>query len=119
MTHVTYPKPPVSKRKHPDAALDTRESAKVRARSAGQCEVIEVDSAGLRPVRCSRQATEVHHLIGGNGKRGIGISALAIHKQHICHSCHLWITGDLGGKKLKRLGGDVPLWTDPYQRVNR
>jgi hypothetical protein len=117
MAHVTYPKPTPSKRKHPDAAPDTRESAKVRKRSDGRCEVIEVDSAGLRPVRCHRAATQVHHMLGGNGTRGIGISALAIHKQHICDSCHLWITGDLGGKKLKRLGGDVPLWTDCYQRV--
>jgi hypothetical protein len=125
MAHVTYPKPTPSKRKHPDAALDTRESAKVRKRSGGQCEVREVlelggwlGPAGM-PVRCQRAATQVHHMIGGNGKRGRGISALAIHKQHMCDACHLWITGDLGGKKLKRIGGDVPLWTDTYQRVNR
>ena len=69
------------------------------------------------PQRCLRVATQVHHMIGGRGKRGRGISALAEHKQAVCDVCHEEITGGIGGKKLMRIGGDVPLWTDFYRGV--
>ena len=96
--------------------VDARESDKVRARSGGRCEVVTFWPSFLH--RCLRRATQVHHLIGGIGKRGRGISALAEHKQHVCDQCHLWITGDLGGRKLQRVGDVVPHWTDCYERVS-
>lgn len=129
-SQLPHAKPKPSKRAHPDAALDRRESAKVRKRSEGRCEVREheivaraYDVATMAIVdvvvsgRCLRRAVHVMHLIGGNGKRGVGISALAIHKLHGCSEHHREIDGDIGGKKLIRVGGTVPLWTDPYRRV--
>lgn len=121
---VACPKPAPTKRRHPDAALDRRESKLVRERSRterwpeGQCEVVELGWA-FQPegVRCPLPATEVMHLIGGNGKRGRGISALKEHKLHACAQCHDDIDGDLGGRKLIRVGDTPPLWTDPYRRI--
>lgn len=107
---------------------DRAENKFVKERSGGRCEVVEIVrvgndaearlgfSTGL--FRCNRRATQVHHMIGGNGKRGRGISALAKHKQHVCDECHLLITGYIGGKKLWREGGMVPLWTDRYRVVS-
>lgn len=105
-----------------DKALDTAENAKVPVRSEGRCEVavmLVYARAGLKigALRCDRPATQIHHMIGGRGKRGRGISVLAEHKQHVCDECHLGITGDLGGKRLKRIGGPVPHYTDVYERV--
>ena len=54
-------------------ARDEVESAKVRARSGGRC---EMSLSG----RCRRLASEVHHLMGGIGRRGYGSSALAKNK---------------------------------------
>ena len=109
-------------KKQRQSAHDRRESAVVRERSGGQCEVRE--PYGIRSqtdplaytLRCPRYAVQVHHMIGGNGKRGKGISALQEHKQHVCKSCHDDITGRVGGKRLQRIGGVVPLWTDCYER---
>ena len=117
---VDCPKPALKKRRHPDAAIDRRESAKVRKRSEGRCEVRERLVELLERIstfRCAKRAEHVMHLIGGNGKRGRGISALAEHKLHGCADHHREIDGDIGGKKLKRIGGLVPLWTDVYERV--
>ena len=100
-----------------DRARDKAENVKVVTRSGGRCEVREVVFRGYLPLRCPFWATQVHHMIGGHGKRARGISGLAEHKQHVCDRCHLDITGDIGGKKLKRIGGVVPLWTDPYERM--
>ena len=100
-----------------DRAVDKSESAKVRERSEGRCEIRCRSEGGRFTFRCTHYATQVHHMIGGNGKRGRGISALAEHKQHVCNSCHDDITGRVGGKKLQRLGGLVPLWTDCYERI--
>ena len=107
-------------RKSVQAAIDRAESRKVPERSEGRCEVWVERLRGTVDIakrRCLRGATQIHHMIGGNGKRGRGISALADHKQHVCDECHLAITGDLGGKKLKRRGGDIPRYTDVYERV--
>lgn len=91
--------------------IDRLESAKVRVRSGGRCEVRLIDGG-----RCGFGASEVHHMIGG-GQRAKGPSLLADHKQHVCASCHLWITGDIGGKKLKLIQfGDLPRWDDRYWR---
>jgi len=68
-------------------AIDKAESAKVKARSRGRCEVTQ----GF--VRCPRRATEVHHHIGGWKRRGRGESALAEHKSHVCERHHREITG--------------------------
>ena len=108
-----------------DQALDKAESQAVRIRSEGRCEVeevcrsfVDVDAVGVVLVaRCARRAEHVMHLIGGRGTRGRGLSALKEHKLHGCARHHREIDGDLGGKKLKRIGGVVPLWTDPYQLV--
>ena len=102
------------------AAIDRAESAKVRKRSEGRCEVKEqriLFDGYPAAVRCPHQAVHVMHLIGGRGKRGRGISALKEHKLHGCAQHHREIDGDIGGKKLRRIGGDVPLWSDPYERV--
>lgn len=137
--HKTFPKPargsarlerrekraarpkPVSAKKRAQQALDRRESAKVRERSGGRCEVCVqvgvVEWAGAYAWRCMQLATQVHHMIGGRGQRGVGISALADHKQHVCDQCHRDITGDIGGKKLIRVGGLMPHWTDWYRRA--
>ena len=94
------------------AALDRRESAKVRARSGGRCEVVEEV-----PGRCSWSASEIHHMIGGRCRSRIAASAKAEHKQHLCRDHHLGITGEVGGKRFARLGGPVPHWTDTYRTL--
>ena len=126
----TYPK--VGKRirtkRDADRAKDLAESAKVRVRSEGRCEVVERREELQRLLpgdyeieiieeRCPLRAAHVMHLIGGNGKRGVGISALAQHKLHGCAGHHREIDGGIGGKKLRRLGGPIPFWTDCYERV--
>ena len=102
-------------------ALDLQESRKVRKRSGGRCEVHEqavVPGGIVYVLRCIRPAMHVMHLIGGHGKRGIGISALAEHKLHGCAEHHREIDGNIpGGAKLKRIGGPVPYYMDVYERV--
>jgi hypothetical protein len=87
-------------------SADERENDKVKARSGGQCEVFS-------PNRCQRRASQVHHMLGGNGVRARGKSLLADHKQHVCAKCHPLITS----KRLVRIGAEVPLWTDTYKRI--
>ena len=71
---------------------DEQESATVRERSKGQCEVWVSrpgrSFAGAFVSRCLRRAVHVHHLMGGNGVRGRGKSALAKNKLHLCAKCH-------------------------------
>lgn len=99
-----------------DAALDRTESAQVKIRSGGQCEVRWFGETGRIEYRCQHVATQVHHMIGGHGRRARGLSVYATAKQHVCDACHLAITGDLGGKKLRRIGGPVPHYQDVYER---
>lgn len=89
-------------------SLDERESEKVKARSGGQCEIAEVGQP-----RCRKRAFHVHHMLSGIGVRGRGESAKAIRKQHTCPDHHDLITG----KKLFRLGGELPHYTNWYRRV--
>jgi L-arabinose isomerase len=82
------------------AAFDKAESAKVKRRSRGRCEVTVGGS------RCARRASEVHHHIGGWKRRGRGASAFAANKTHACGDCHRQITGNalehLGGNSYRR-----------------
>jgi len=104
-----------AKRKADLRALDRKESRAVKLRSDGQCEVVFSDTGG----RCSRRATEVHHMLGRGREAGPWMKPE--YKQHVCAGPtghHLMITGDIGGKRLKLVQeGDVPLWTDRYERV--
>lgn len=92
---------------------DERESDKVRARSGGRCEISVIGERA-----CPRKAVHVHHMIGGR-MRARGASALADHKQHCCENHHRDIGGSIGGKRLKRVGGEVPWFTDRYERIHR
>ena len=98
------------------ATKDRKENDKVKARSEGQCEVVDNLACWTKLfARCWRRATQVHHMISGRGKRAIGASLLAEHKQHICNSCH----ADITERRLKRIAtdGQLPRWTDQYRRV--
>ena len=58
-------------------APDRKGSKAVKARSEGICEA------------CGEQrAVHVHHKLKGRGVRGIGPSALAENKEHLCLDCH-------------------------------
>jgi hypothetical protein len=80
-------------------SVEARENATVKARSTGQCEVREVVTfrdapLGWTPVTypCCRRASQIHHFLGGSGRRGIGESAKAENKLHVCDKCHDEIT---------------------------
>lgn len=95
---------------------DKDENADVKARSGGRCEIKWFGKKAKRVQRCKRPSVPgVHHMIGGWGKRARGPSLLAKHKQDVCAECHGLITSHV----LRRIGGDVPLWTDEYERVDR
>ena len=89
MTDFAYPKPTRARkqRKAERERRDKAESVKVRHRSRGRCEMSLTDGRLAGP-RCPRRATEVHHLLGGVGRRGRGESALAANKVHLCDRCH-------------------------------
>ncbi|MDA2953623.1 MAG: hypothetical protein O2976_03290 [Actinomycetota bacterium] len=86
-TDLAFPKPvPLmlerQQRRACHEAHERRENAKVRTRSGGRCEVV------LGEARCRKAGREVHHLLGGHGRRGRGASALASHKVHTCVEHH-------------------------------
>ena len=101
---MAFPKPRPRALQKKDRAkakqsVEDRENARVKARSKGQCEVREqfISRGYAEPTisstrRCHRRASEVHHLLGGTGRRGIGESAKAENKQHLCGPCHDLIT---------------------------
>ena len=64
---------------------DREGSDEVRKRSGGRCEL----------PGCTRRADQVHHLLGGHGRRGrvSEESHLAINKVHVCMWCHQDVTG--------------------------
>lgn len=117
MAGLLFPKPRPRKLEKADRtnkriSIDDRESAKVKLRSGGRCEVwTEVN----RKVawRCKRWVTHIHHMLGGNGVRGRGESAKAIRKQAVCTECH----SDIGNHVLVRLGDVMPHFRDRYRRV--
>lgn len=95
---------------------DEKENVKVKARSGGRCEIKSFPRSTRRITRCERRAAPgVHHMIGGIGRRARGPSLLAKHKQDVCNECHQLITSH----RLRRIGGDLPLFTDEYERVDR
>lgn len=113
---VTPAKVEKAKRTSKRLASDEEETAKVHERSKGQCEVTWFGKKAKKITRCQRpRMLGVHHMISGWGKRARGLSLLAAHKQDVCAECHDLITG----KVLKRVGGEVPMWTDEYERVDR
>jgi hypothetical protein len=72
---------------------DEKESEKVKQRSGGRCEAFIYSHPDVRvdltaSWRCHRRAVHVHHILGGNGTRGRGPSALAVNKLHVCVKCH-------------------------------
>ena len=96
--------------------IDAEETKKAKARSKGQCEVVWFGKKARRVKRCERRAMPgIHHMISGRGKRARGPSLLMAHKQDVCFDCHALITS----KVLKRVGGDVPLWTDEYEHQGK
>ena len=95
-------------------SIEDEQDAIVKARSGGICEVKDRHlSAMYHPVlkRCRRPAREIHHLIGGSGRRGVRESALAQNKLHVCAgfdgSCH-----DLSTRKILQ-----PHWADVNNRA--
>ena len=76
----------------------------MRARSGGRCEVQTVAGIGVlnpgresiwtryQTTRCTRRASECHHLKGGIGRRNRGASLLSRHRLDCCHECHSEIT---------------------------
>ena len=123
-TGLPHGKPaPQRTKRSQQTALDRKESAKVRERSRGRCEVRvnvvapDTDTV-LCVIRCQRLAFQVHHMIGGRGKRLSAEGVKAERKQHVCYSCHLYITGDVGGKRLVLVpSGPLPVYTDCYRLV--
>ena len=86
-------------KKAEQAAVERAENMKVRKRSGRRCEAMErfecfdrFFGSVFTDLRCRRYASQIHHLLGGNGRRGKGESALAENKQHVCAECHLEIT---------------------------
>ena len=78
------------------AQIDREENAKVKQRSGGRCEIVEVAANAIGrklEIRCPRRASHVHHLISGIGRRNQGRSILAAHKLHVCDLGHEEIHG--------------------------
>ena len=84
-----------------EQARERVKNAKVCKRSGGRCEVV------LGLARCWKAGREIHHLLGGNGRRGRGESALASHKLHTCAHHH----------RLLQLRWIRVTWTTPQDPV--
>lgn len=95
MTAIPKPLPRYLEKRTEDRA----ENAKVKVRSAGQCEVTTPCRTApfwivaVIDHRCPRRAAHIHHLIAGIGRRNIGRSILAAHKLHVCDRCYKAIHG--------------------------
>ena len=89
------------------AAKDKAESAKAKQRAGGRCEIV------VAGVRCKRTGVDPHHLIYGIGRKNVGKSILAAHKQWACRECH-----DLIGAKVLQPTSDTDLAAKiRYRRV--
>ena len=96
------------------AALDRVEIMKVKQRSGGRCEVLELLCGWTHQRRCPRRASQVHHLKAGIGRRNRGDSILSTHRLHTCDRCHLEITG----RVLQPIGpGREDAATVVYERI--
>lgn len=89
------PKPYVLVKRERKASVkteDDRQRAICHARSGLRCEVQEViprpDQSLFVIRRCKGRVVHNHHLIGGNGKRNVGVSILAEHRLDCCLRCH-------------------------------
>jgi hypothetical protein len=97
-------------RKNVIVSTDKAEDKNVKQRSGAQCEIVVIGEG-----RCARRAVQIHHLLGGWGRRARGRSALSEHKQHCCVPCHQQITSHI--LRLNATHGDLPQWNDRYTRV--
>lgn len=104
--HCGIPKPrprrlEKDERKAKVTAEDTRQRKRCHVRSGGRCEVIfahfRPEASEIRYVQCRGRALHNHHLMGGNGRRNVGVSILAEHRLDTCSKCH----GDIGDGLLK------------------
>lgn len=98
-------------------STDKAEDKIVKARSGGQCEVqVFVRFYGDKAIskRCALRASQIHHQLGGWGRRARGRSALAEHKQHLCDKCHADVTSHVLRLQVR---GDLPKYSDIYERV--
>jgi len=80
------------------ARIDKAESAKVRVRSGGRCEMVELFPNFIgrlsAELRCThRAALGNHHLRSGSGRRNRGTSILAEYRLAVCLLHHEEITG--------------------------
>ncbi len=87
---LAHPKVPhaVDKRekRRTEARTDHEERRKVHARSGGRCEIYDPHhSVGQR---CPARAVELHHLLGGIGRRNVGESIAAQNRVHLCLQHH-------------------------------
>ena len=121
-TGLPHGKPaPQRTRRSQQTAKDRAESAKVRKRSGGICEIRIMDVVAVgahqhyfRPVPCSARASHVHHLLSGIGVRGRGESAKADRKLHLCLRHHQ----EIHAKRLVLVpSGPLPVYTDCYRLV--
>lgn len=99
MSFYPQPKPRPSlltkqDRQREQDAIDRRESAKVKARANGRCEVRWRWQGQDTPFqRCTRPpGPGNHHLIYGIGVRNVGPSILAEHRIAVCVQCHPLLT---------------------------
>ena len=105
------------KRARAKVALDRAESAAVRERSAGRCEVV-VDTVSQHGnstlytwARCAREASEVHHM----KKPRLSNPGREV-KQHVCKACHD-LLGGIGGRLTRVDRATNAHFTDSYERT--
>ena len=102
MTALPKPRPRALEKadaKRALALIDKAERLTCKQRSGGRCEVQIVDSVraagrkdGKEFYRCTRFASENHHLLAGSGRRNSGKSILSRHRLYCCSICHKDIT---------------------------
>lgn len=109
---IAKPRPKLLEKREAKAqidATDRAENEKARRRANGRCEIFVVGEGW-----CTKRDQETHHMISGIGRKKVGRSLLAEHKQRCCTECHRLITNNV----LKVLTeGRVPRWNDPYERI--
>jgi hypothetical protein len=96
------PRPYVLTKREKKAALNAQDRAerlKCHLRSGMRCEVIEEiarpEKSLLVKKRCKGRVVHNHHLIGGLGKRNVGISLFSEHRIDTCQKCHQDIEAEI------------------------